>query len=151
MTALTTTFCFDFLHLDRKNNVDEKKKTHIRKLTHVVFAILYLLVIIAFRPFHNESLIDRLFQIAGYTYGPLLGLFAFGLFVKNRTVNDKIVPWVAVASPIVSYLLNLYSQELFWGYQFGFEILIVNGLLTFMPLLCLSKKSDTPKQNGSVC
>lgn len=151
LTALTTTFCFDFLHLDKKNNVDEKKKTHIRKLTHISFAILYLLVIIAFRPFHNESLIDKIFQIAGYTYGPLLGLFAFGLFVKKRTVNDKIVPWIAVASPIVSYLLNLYSKELFWGYQFGFEILVVNGLLTFLPLLCLSKKSNTEIQNGSIC
>lgn len=94
-----------------------------------------------FRPFHNESLIDKIFEIAGYTYGPLLGLYSFGLFVKNRKPNDKYVPIIAIASPIISYLLNLYSQDLFWGYQFGFEILIVNGLLTFTALLFISKKS----------
>ncbi len=142
LTALTTTFCFDFLHLDRRNDYSDKKKVRIRKCIHIIFAILYLLIIIAFRPFHNESLIDKIFEIAGYTYGPLLGLFVFGLFVKNRKISDKIVPFVAVMSPIVSYLLNLYSEELFWGYRFGFEILIINGLLTFLPLMILSKKTD---------
>ncbi len=104
------------------------------------FAILYLLVIILFRPFHNESLIDKVFDIAGFTYGPLLGLYTFGLFVKKRTVIDKAVPFIAIASPIISYLLKIYSKELLWGYQFGFEILIVNGLLTFLGLLACSKK-----------
>ena len=82
----------------------------------------------------------KAFEIAGYTYGPLLGLYAFGLFVKNRNVNDKYVPVIAIASPIISYILNYFSKELFFGYQFGFEILIVNGLLTFFALLIISKK-----------
>ena len=94
-----------------------------------------------FRPFHNESLIDKIFEIAGYTYGPLLGLYSFGLFVKNRKPIDKYVPIIAIASPVISYILNYYSKELFFGYQFGFEILIVNGLLTFLALLLTSKKS----------
>lgn len=140
LTALTTTFCFDFLHFDKNDRISEEQKTRYRKFIHVGFALLYLLVIIMFRPFHNESLIDKIFEIAGYTYGPLLGLYTFGLFVKNRKPNDKYVPIVAIASPIISYILNLYSKEIFFGYQFGFEILIVNGLLTFVALIIISKK-----------
>lgn len=141
LTALTTTFCFDFLHFDKNDNITEEQKIKYRKLIHIGFAFLYLLVIILFKPFHNESLIDKIFEIAGYTYGPLLGLYSFGLFVKNRKPNDKYVPIIAIASPIISYILNCYSKQLFWGYQFGFEILIVNGLLTFVALLSISKKS----------
>ena len=139
LTALTTTFCYDFMHFDRKQ-LSEQQITKYRKWIHVAFALLYLLVIIAFRPFHNESLIDKVFDIAGFTYGPLLGLYSFGLFVKGRRVNDKAVPYIAIASPIISYLLKMYSRQLFGGYQFGFEILIVNGLLTFLALLAFSKK-----------
>ncbi|MBE6336114.1 MAG: sodium:solute symporter [Lentimicrobiaceae bacterium] len=140
LTALTTTFCFDFLHFDKNNELYENQKTKYRKIIHIVFALLYVLIIIIFRPFHNESLIDKIFEIAGYTYGPLLGLFSFGLFIKNRVPNDKFVPYIAIISPIISYLLNRYSKDLFFGYQFGFEILIVNGLLTFISLLLISKK-----------
>lgn len=142
LTALTTTVCFDFLHFDKNDKLSDNEKIRYRKMIHIGFAFLYLLVIILFRPFHNESLIDKIFDIAGYTYGPLLGLFTFGLFVKNRKPNDKFVPYIAISSPIISYLLNLYSKELFFGYQFGFEILIVNGLLTFVALLLVSKKTN---------
>ena len=139
LTALTTTVCFDFLHFEKKG-FSEQQVTQYRKLIHVAFALLYLLVIILFRPFHNESLIDKVFDIAGLTYGPLLGLYTFGLFVKNRKVYDKAVPFIAIASPIISYFLKAYSVQWFWGYQFGFEILIVNGLLTFLGLIFFSKK-----------
>ena len=141
LTALTTTFCYDFLHFDSNEKIIEDDKVKYRKFIHIGFALLYLLVIIIFRPFHNESLIDKIFEIAGYTYGPLLGLYSFGLFVKNRKPIDKYVPVIAISSPIISYILNLYSKELFFGYQFGFEILIVNGLLTFVALLLTSKKT----------
>ena len=140
LTALTTTFCFDFLHFDKNDKISEEQKIRYRKYIHIGFALLYLLVIIMFRPFHNESLIDKIFDIAGYTYGPLLGLYTFGLFVKNRKTNDKFVPIVAISSPIISYVLNIYSKNIFFGYQFGFEILIVNGLLTFIGLMLISKK-----------
>lgn len=140
LTALTTTFCFDFLHFDKNDKISEDQKIRYRKYIHIGFALLYLLVIIMFRPFHNESLIDKIFEIAGYTYGPLLGLYTFGLFVKNRKTNDKYVPFIAISSPIISYVLNLYSKNIFFGYQFGFEILIVNGLLTFIGLILISKK-----------
>ena len=140
LTALTTTFCFDFLHFDKNKKISEDDKVRYRKFIHISFALLYLLVIIMFRPIHNESLIDKIFEIAGYTYGPLLGLYSFGLFVKNRKPNDKYVPFIAIASPIISYVINHFSKELFFGYQFGFEILILNGLLTFVALLLVSKK-----------
>jgi Na+/proline symporter len=142
LTSLTTTFCFDILQFDKKPDYDEQKKTKIRKRTHIVFAAIYFLIIIVFKPFHTDSLIKMLFDIAGYTYGPLLGLFSFGLFIKKRNPNDKVVPFIAILSPVISYLLNIYSDELFFGYKFGFEILIVNGLLTFLGLLIFSKKTE---------
>ena len=140
LTSLTTTFCFDILQFDKKTDYDEQKKTKIRKRTHIVFAAIYFLIIIVFKPFHTDSLIKMLFDIAGYTYGPLLGLFSFGLFIKKRNPNDKVVPFIAILSPVISYLLDIYSEDLFFGYKFGFEILIVNGLLTFLGLLIFSKK-----------
>ncbi len=140
LTALTTTFCYDFLHFDKRSDLDEERKVRIRKLTHIGFAFLYLLVIIAFRPFHDDSLINILFDIAGYTYGPLLGLYSFGLFTKWK-VRDKWVPVVAVASPVICYLLKMYSTQLFGGYQLGFELLLLNGLITFIGL-CLIRVGD---------
>lgn len=142
LTALTTTFCYDFLHFDKNDKLTDKQITKYRKLIHVGFALLYFVVIILFRPFHNESLIDKLFDIAGFTYGPLLGLYTFGLFMKKWKTNDKAVPYIAIAAPIISYLLKLYSPQLLFGYRFGFEILIVNGLLTFLALWAFSKKTD---------
>ncbi len=131
LTALTTTFCYDFLGFGRSKdkNADETRALKVRRLVHVSFALLYLLVIIAFRPFHRQSLIDTVFDVAGFTYGPLLGLYAFGLFTK-RSARDRWVPLIAVVSPVVCYLLKVWSPQWF-GYTFGFEILLVNGLITF--------------------
>lgn len=145
LTALTTTTCYNFLNFNDRTDLTEKQKTKTRKYIHIGYAMLYLLVIIAFRPFHNQSLIDKVFEIAGYTYGPLLGLYTFGLFVKKRITNDKLVPYIAIISPILSYLLNIYSKQLFNGYQFGFEILIVNGLITFIALFAVSKRQVLTK------
>ena len=154
LTALTTTFCYDFLGFGKKrsnqsvqnaqnNQNTQKSELKVRRWVHVGFALVYLLVIIAFRPFHQQSLIDTLFDVAGFTYGPLLGLYAYGLFMR-RPVRDSWVPFVAVASPVLCYVLKLMSPVWF-GYHFGFEILLLNGLLTF-GLLWLSsigiKKTD---------
>ena len=97
-------------------------------------------IIIIFREINDESVISAVFRVAGYTYGPLLGLFAFGLFTK-RSVLDKATPWVAIASPVITFFVNNYSEQLLWGYKFGFELLIVNGLITFLGLLIFSKPS----------
>ncbi len=145
LTALTTTFCYDFLHFDRKEGMSEQRQLRVRRWVHVSFALVYLLVIIAFRPFHNQSLIDTLFDIAGFTYGPLLGMYAFGLFTK-RTVNDRWVPVVAVLCPVFCYILKKHSVEWLWGYRFGFELLLLNGLLTFIGLLIVSRKTNISKQ-----
>lgn len=160
LTALTTTFCYDFLKFGgRRSEVGGEKPSgakfrapsselRIRRLVHVGFALLYLLVIIAFRPFHTQSLIDTLFDVAGFTYGPLLGLYAFGLFTR-RGVRDSAVPWIAVASPVVCYVLKLNAPQWF-GYHFGFEILLLNGLITFLLLLCFPKNSKFTIQNSQL-
>lgn len=134
LTALTTTFCYNFLNF---GNQDANKELRTRRIVHVSFALIYLLVIIAFRPFHNQSLIDTLFDIAGFTYGPLLGLFTFGLFTKGK-VRDRWVPLVAVLSPILCYILKIY-MPIWTGYHFGFELLLLNGLLTFAGLLIIKE------------
>ena len=139
LTALTTTFYHDFIHLDKSQRYTEQQKVRFRKLIHVSFAMLYLLVIIAFKPFHNQSLIDTIFDVAGYTYGPLLGLYAFGLFTRYK-VKDKYVPVVAILSPVICYILKLNSQEWLWGYCFGFEIILLNGLLTCLGLFIIRKR-----------
>ena len=144
LTALTTTFCFDILDFGKDNKHSEEQKMQIRKMVHIGFAAVYFAIIMIFKPFHNDSLIKTLFDIAGYTYGPLLGLFCFGLFIKNRQPNDKVVPFIAILSPVLSYIINIYSEELLFGYKFGFEILILNGLLTFIGLLLCNKKT-TPE------
>ena len=143
LTALTTTFCYDFLGFGRKEStaVNSEKGEKLRKRVHVGFALLYLLVIIAFRPFHNQSLIDTLFDVAGFTYGPLLGLYTFGLFTR-RGANDRMVPYIAVLSPVVCYVLKM-GAPVWLGYHFGFEILLLNGAITFGLLWVTShKKTD---------
>ncbi len=140
LTALTTIFCIDFLGLKRKPGISEDAIRVVRQKVHVGFAVLVTLVIIGYAAINDEAIISKLFTIAGYTYGPLLGLYVFGLYTKWQ-VKDRWVPVVAVLSPILSYLLSSHSEFLFNGYRFGFEILIVNGFLTFIGLLLLRKKT----------
>ena len=143
LTALTTTFCYDFLGFDKRKGMSERRQLMTRRIVHVSFALLYLLVIIAFRPFHTQSLIDTLFDIAGFTYGPLLGMYAFGLFTKRR-VRDWCVPLIAVLSPVLCFVLKIYAPVWFNGYHFGFELLLINGLVTFFGLF-LSGIGAKPK------
>jgi Na+/proline symporter len=141
LTALTTTFCFDFMHFDKKQ-LTEEQITQRRKWIHVAFAMLYLLVIIAFRPFHNESLIDKVFDIAGYTYGPLLGLYFFGLYTKC-VVRDRWVPAVCILSPLICLVLSLNSEEWFCGYKMGYELLLYNGGITALGLWAISSAESS--------
>ncbi len=137
LTALTTSFCIDFLGLKRNPDMTEEKITKIRYRVHISFAVIVMMVIIGYRAINDAALITKLFTIAGYTYGPLLGLYFFGLYTR-RKVRDKWVPLICLLSPVISYLLSVYSEQLFWGYNFGFEILIVNGLITTIGLWMLS-------------
>ena len=141
LTSLTTSFCIDFLGLQKKEKLDERKKEKIRYIVHFSFALLLLAVIILFRAINDRAVIDKLFTVAGYTYGPLLGLYAFGLFTR-KAVKDKLVPYIALISPVICYILSNYSVLIFGGYKFGFELLIVNGFITFAGLLLVSRKNS---------
>ena len=139
LTALTTSFCVDFLDV---KNMEAGKGKRVRKQVHIAFSLVLLLVILVFKYTVDESVIKELFVAAGYTYGPLLGLYAFGLFSKLN-VRDKYVPIVAVIAPILSFILKSNSKAWF-NYEFGFELLIVNGLLTYGGLLLLTTKKEPP-------
>lgn len=108
-------------------------------LVHVLMSLAVIFVIILFKVINDESVIAQLFTFAGYTYGPLLGLYVFGLFT-NKQVKDRWVPLVAVLSPILSYVLKVNSADWFWGYRMGFELLLINGLITFIGLYIISTK-----------
>lgn len=136
LTSLTTSFSIDFLGLDKNEKISEEKKKKIRYSVHISFAVLLLLIIILFRAINDRAVIDKLFTVAGYTYGPLLGLYAFGLFTKLK-VKDNLVPVVAVSSPVLCYFLSEYSEILLSGYKLGFELLLVNGMITFLGLWIL--------------
>jgi Na+/proline symporter len=139
LTSLTTSFSIDFLGLNKRTDLSEERKKRMRYMVHLSFAFLLLLVIVLFRAINDRAVIDKLFTVAGYTYGPLLGLYAFGLFTKFQ-VKDSLVPYLAVSSPIFCWLLSEYSVQLLNGYKFGFELLIINGLYTFIGLWFLRKR-----------
>ena len=133
LTSLTTSFCIDFLDIDKRKN-----KRQIRLLVHIGFSFLLFVVILIFNEINDESVINSIFKAAGYTYGPLLGLFSFGIFTKYQ-IKDKFVFLICMVSPVISYLVNVYSEELLFGYKFGFEILLLNGFITFMGLYLIKK------------
>ncbi len=140
LTSLTTSFCVDFLNFKQEETqAIQKQQKRYRLLTHLGFSVLLFLVILVFKALNNEAVISAVFKAAGYTYGPLLGLYSFGLFTKFK-VRDHGVPIVCLLSPILSFILNENSVSWFNGYQFGFEILLVNGGLTFIGLLMLRKR-----------
>ena len=139
LTSLTTSFCIDIIELDKKPKEQQKK---VRKKVHVLISMVLILVIILFNSlFKDVSVIWELFKAAGYTYGPLLGLFAFGILTKSQ-IKDKYVWIIAVIAPIVSFIINQYSVVLLNGYQIGFEILIINGLITFLGLVLIRRQQN---------
>jgi SSS family transporter len=139
LTALATSFSLDILKLDKryKNRDDLLKKGRMK--AHIFMSIMVILVVILFKIINNESVIAQLFTFAGYTYGPLLGLYSFGLFT-NYKLKDKYVPFIAIATPVLSYLIKVNSETLFGNYKIGFELLLINGLLTFIGLLFIRKR-----------
>ena len=140
LTALTTSFCVDFLNME-KNPKDKDKST--RKMVHIGFTALLFVVIVVFDAINDESVVSGLFKVAGYTYGPLLGLYAFGMFTKREPI-DTYVPLVCLIAPVLSYILQLNAETWFNGYKIGFELLLINGLLTFSGLWLLSLRNASP-------
>jgi Na+/proline symporter len=141
LTSLTTSVSIDFLGLEERQGISEQTKTRIRYIVHISIALVFFVSVLIFSKLSDRAVIDKLFTIAGYTYGPLLGLYSFGLFTK-RKVKDRLTPAIAVFSPLACYFLSKYSQVLFNGYKFGFELLLLNGLLTFAGLLIFSSKEE---------
>lgn len=134
LTALTTAFCIDFMNVEGK---PETERSRIKFWVHIGFSVLFYIVILIFNQLNNKEVITAVFDLAGYTYGPLLGLFSFGLLTR-RSLRDRLVPLVCVMGPLITYILNQNSAAWFDGYKLGFEKLIINGLIVFVGLWLLS-------------
>lgn len=146
LTALTTSFCVDFLGFDKKAVTNSKKLVTIRHWVHIGFSGLMFLTIVIFNSVNNAAVVTAIFKVASYTYGPLLGLYSFGLFLsKRRQVYDKAVPFICLISPAICYYLSLYSDKLLGGYVFDNELILVNGLITFLGLLIASAPKPQTK------
>ena len=143
LTSLTTAFCIDFLNFGKRS---DQNKPRILKITHIGFSLLLFFVIMIFKAVNDQSVVMAVFKVAGLTYGPLLGLFGFGLLTRYR-IKDRFVPVVVVISPILSWLLNFFSERMFNGYQIGFELIIINGALTFIGLYFIRNRQEKLVKN----
>jgi Na+/proline symporter len=142
LTALTTSFCVDFLGMDKPENMTKTNNERTRHFVHISFSLLMFLVIVVFNAINDASVVSMIFKIASFTYGPLLGLYSYGLFMKKLTVKDKLVPFVCIAAPFITLYLSLNSAIFFGSYVFDNELIVVNAAITFVLLLCISKKVE---------
>ena len=143
ITALTSSFCIDILGIKRKTDWTEEKRKRTRKMVHLVFAVVFLFFVMVFKAVNSSSMIGVILKVAGYTYGPLLGLFSFGILTR-RKVNDKLVPYVAIGGPVICFFIDKYQKLLFGNFEIGLELILINGILVFLGLLMISSKSDEP-------
>jgi Na+/proline symporter len=143
LASLTTSFCIDFL--DFKNK-DEKKKQKQKFYVHVGFSLAFLIIIVAFKEINDQDVITTVLKMASYTYGPLLGLFTFGI-LNSRPVRDRLVPIICLVSPLLTYVISMNSEKLLWGYKFSFELLLLNGFITFLGLLLISRPPSPSSNN----
>lgn len=139
ITALTSSFCIDILGIQRRTDISDAEKKKLRQRVHLSFALIFLFFVLVFYKINSSSMIGVILKVAGYTYGPLLGLFSFGILTR-RQVMDRYVPLVAVIAPVICYLVDKYQASLFGGFEIGLELLILNGLLTFIGLWVISRK-----------
>jgi len=142
LTALTTSFCVDFLNFNKGKDVNSKTNVATRHYVHIGFSVLLLLTIVIFNAINDSAVVSAIFKVASYTYGPLLGLYSFGLFMSGRQVADKLVPFICLISPAICYYLSTNSTALF-GYTFDNELILVNGFITFIGLLATSSAKKT--------
>ena len=149
ITALTSSFCIDILGMQRREDWPEEKKKSIRQRVHLSVAFIFLLFVLVFYKVNNPSMIGVILKVAAYTYGPLLGLFTFGI-ISKRQVNDKLVPVVCIAAPVICFLLDKFQKELFGNFQIGLELLIINGFITYTGLLIISKKSSAQQLKDGI-
>lgn len=139
LTALTTSFCIDFLGFDKRKDKNSIKLVYKRQIVHIALSLVMLSIVLFFRLVNNDSVVTAIFKAAGYTYGPMLGLFAFGVLCK-RSILDKIVPFICILAPSITYIIDKNSFNII-GYSFGFELIILNGLLTYLFILITSNSS----------
>lgn len=140
LTALTSSFCIDIIGLKERADLDEQQRKRLRLTVHLTFAIVFFACIMVFKFLNDNSIIDKILDLAGYTYGPLLGLFAFGIFTKRRLTDTFVITIICLLAPVISYIVSINAKAWFGGYQIGIELLLINGLLTFAGLLAISKK-----------
>jgi Na+/proline symporter len=141
MTALTSSFSIDILGVQRRTDMTEAQRKRLRHRVHLGFCALFLLLVMGFKWADNPSMVGLVLKLTGYTYGPLLGLFGFGLLTR-RALRDRWVPWVALAGPVLCYVIDYNQKSLFGNYRIGLELLILNGALVFIGLWMISKKQQ---------
>lgn len=133
ITALTSSFCIDIIGMQRRTDMTDASKQRLRRQVHLTVAFIFLVFVMVFKWVNNPSMIGVILKVAAYTYGPLLGLFTFGIITK-RNVNGKLVPAVCIAAPVICFFIDKFQKELFGGFEIGLELLVINGLLTFIGL-----------------
>ena len=141
LTALTSSFCIDILGIKRNQGLTERQRKRIRLAVHLSFTVIFMLCILVFKWIGSRSIIDKILDFAGYTYGPLLGLFSFGILTKRRLPETYLITLVCLLSPLLCYFLSINSPKWFGGFQIGIELLLINGILTFVGLLLISSRS----------
>ncbi|MDR0419175.1 MAG: sodium:solute symporter, partial [Prevotellaceae bacterium] len=137
LTSLTTSISVDILNVEKKEP-ELAKNTRLK--VHVLVSILFGIIILVIDAFNKTNILDAIYTIASYTYGPLLGMFCFGLFTKRTITKDKYVPYICILSPVLCYFLSLLLQQAF-NYKVGYELLMLNGLVTYTGLLCISSSN----------
>jgi Na+/proline symporter len=140
LTALTSSFCIDMLGLKRKTGLTEAERRRTRMAVHLAFTVVFMVFILLFKWINNKSIINVILDLAGYTYGPLLGLFSFGILTRRRLKDGLSVTIVCLLAPLACLLLSRNAAAWFGGYQIGIELLLINGMLTFLGLWFLSEK-----------
>ena len=149
ITALTSSFCIDILGMKRREDWTEEERKKIRKRIHLAVAFVFLVFVMIFKWVNNPSMIGVILKVAAYTYGPLLGLFSFGI-ITSRKVLDKFVPIVCLLAPVICFFLDKFQKIIFGKYEIGLELLIINGLLTFIGLYLISKRVLIPVEVKSI-
>ncbi len=152
LTALTTSYCVDFLNFNKQSaqipehSIDAKKQLDtwqfkVRSQVHIAMAFVLFLLVLIINALNDDAIINNLFKAAGLTYGPLLGLFAFGIFT-HKPIRGKLVPIISILAPLLTFIIDKYSVQLFNGYKFGFETILLNGTLVFLALLITSPRQQ---------
>jgi Na+/proline symporter len=148
ITALTASFCIDILGINRNESLPEARRKKIRQRVHLVFIFVFLFFVVVYKWISSDSMIGVILKIAAYTYGPLLGLFSFSILTR-RKLRDRLVPLICIISPILCFLLETYQDFLFGGkFHIGLELLVINGVVTFLGLWLVSYRADRIRIDG---